>query len=104
MSSDKNVTVASENATQETTAAKSGQKDSEVVIENCVAPTPETAKAAAPANAGSVRVLGDVECQRSTGGVDSRQEKEEEFAEVVPGLGRPVVLPAPDVTAVAAAA
>lgn len=76
------VTVAPGNATQEAAAATSRQEGLLVMIEDSVASAPEAAAGAKPANVRSVQITGDVESQRSTRGVDARQEEDEVVAEV----------------------
>lgn len=52
----------------------------------------------------SVQVTGDAGSQRSTRAAHARQKREEEAAEVSPGLGGPIVPSVTDVAAIAAPA
>lgn len=84
---DENVAVAGESVTQETTAVRSEQKSSVVVIEDNVASASETAAGATLADVRSVQVTSDVGSQRPIGNADARPEEEEEVAEVELGSG-----------------
>lgn len=97
---DELLTVARKIVIQEPADATSGQDGSVVVIEDRVASSSEAAAGALPADERSEQVMGDVGRQQSTGGADDRQKREEEVAEVVPGLGAPVIPLAADVATV----
>lgn len=87
MRSDKNVPVARKNVTYEAAAARSGQEDSAVVIEDSAASALKAAAGATPAYLRSVQGTGDVGSQHSTRGAGARQEEEDEVAVVALGLG-----------------
>lgn len=71
--SDRNVTGAFENVTQEADAVMSGQEGLVVAIKYSVAPASKAAAGAMPADVRSMPVTGDVVSQRSTRDEDALQ-------------------------------
>lgn len=77
-----NMSGARESAVRGTVAARSGQKDFLVVIENSVAPNSESAAGATLVDIRSAHVTGDVGKQRSSIGGGAHRKEVEKFAKV----------------------